>query len=44
MLLELGQAVELFSNRYGLATGKVGIVTSLSPDWDNFHVTVEVTV
>ena len=44
MLLELGQAVKLFSNRYNLATGKVGIVTSLSPDWDNFHVTVEVTI
>jgi hypothetical protein len=44
MLLELGQAVKLFSNRYQLSAGKVGIVTSLSPDWDNFHVTVEVTV
>lgn len=44
MLLELGQAVTLYSNRYNLSAGKVGIVTSLSPDWDNFHVTVEVTV
>lgn len=44
MLLELGQAVKLFSNRYNLGAGKVGIVTSLSPDWDNFHVTVEITV
>lgn len=44
MALELGQAVKLFSNRYQLQAGKVGVVTSLSPDWDNFHVTVEVTV
>jgi hypothetical protein len=44
MLLELGQAVKLFSNRYQLSAGKVGIVTSLSPDWDNFRVTVEVTI
>ncbi len=44
MLLELGQAVTLYSNRYALSAGKVGIVTSLAPDWDNFHVTVEVTV
>lgn len=44
MLLELGEARKLFSNRFGLAAGKVGVVTSLVPDWANFHVTVEVTI
>ncbi|HEY0063154.1 MAG TPA: hypothetical protein VGC21_13615 [Telluria sp.] len=44
MMLELGQAVKLFSNRYNLAAGKVGIVTSLARDWDTFQVTVEVTI
>lgn len=44
MLLELGQPVKLFSNRYGLSAGKFGMVTKLEPDWENFHVTVEVTV
>lgn len=44
MALELGQAVKLFSNRYDLDAGKIGVVTSLAPDWDNFHVTVEVTI
>lgn len=44
MLLELGQPVKLFSSRFNLSSGKVGLVTSLSPDWGNLHVTVEVTV
>ena len=44
MLLELGQPVKLFSNRYNLIAGKVGVVTYLAPDWDNFHVTVQVTI
>lgn len=43
MMLELGQSVKLFSNRYNLAAGVFGVVTSLAPDWENFHVTVEVT-
>lgn len=42
--LELGQAVTLYSNRFGLSGGALGVVTSLSPDWTNCHVTVEVTV
>jgi hypothetical protein len=44
MELELGQAVTLFSNRFGLAGGALGVVTSLAPDWQNCHVTVEITV
>ena len=44
MPLEVGQSVNLFSNRFGLSAGKVGVVTSLTPDWSNFHVTVEVTI
>lgn len=44
MVLQLAQPVKLFSNRYDLQAGKVGIVTSLAPDWDKFHVTVEVTL
>lgn len=42
--LELGQAVTLYSNRFGLSAGVLGVVTSLSPDWSTCHVTVEVTV
>ena len=42
--LELGQAVTLFSNRFNLTGGVLGVVTSLSPNWQSCHVTVEVTV
>lgn len=31
--LELGQAVTLYHERFGLSLGKTGIVVSLSPDW-----------
>jgi hypothetical protein len=44
LLTELGQAVTLFSNRFGLAAGKVGIVTSRSVDWATLRSTLEVTV
>lgn len=44
LLLELGQAVKLFSNRFGLAAGKVGIVTSRTVDWSTLRSTLEVTV
>ena len=45
MLLELGQDATLFGDEYEeLVAGKPGVVTSLTPDWDNFHVIVEVTV
>ena len=44
LALELGQAVTLFSSRFGLADGALGIVTSLAPNWQTCHVTVEVTI
>jgi hypothetical protein len=44
VLLELGQPVKLFSNRYSLAAGRFGVVTYLALDCDNFHVEVGVTV
>jgi hypothetical protein len=44
LLLELGQAVKLFSNRFGLTAGKVGLVTSRSVDWSTLRSTLEVTV
>jgi hypothetical protein len=44
MELELGQAVTLFSSRFGLSAGALGAVTSLSPDWQSCHVTVEITI
>lgn len=42
--LELGQAVTLTHGRYGLSAGKSGQVISLSPDWANSRVKVEVLV
>lgn len=44
MGLRIGQTVTLFNRRFGLSTGKLGVVTSLAPNWDNCHVGVEVTV
>jgi hypothetical protein len=44
MELELGQAVTLFSSRFGLSAGALGAVTSLSPDWQSCHITVEITI
>jgi len=44
LLLELGQAVKLFSNRFGLAAGKVGLLTSRTADWDTLRSTLEVTI
>jgi hypothetical protein len=44
LLTELGQAVKLFSNRFGLAAGKVGLVTSRTVDWATLRSTLEVTV
>ncbi|MTW11435.1 hypothetical protein GM658_12590 [Pseudoduganella eburnea] len=44
LMLELGQAVKLFSNRFGLAAGKVGQLTSRTADWDTLRSTLEVTV
>lgn len=43
LLLDVGQAVKLFSNRFNLVAGKVGLVTQLGADLDTFRVDVEVT-
>jgi hypothetical protein len=42
--LELGNAITLKNRRYGLSSGKTGIVVSLAPNWLNGHVTVGVLV
>lgn len=44
LLLTLGQAVTLYSNRFGLSAGVLGMVTALTPNWQNGHVTVEVMI
>lgn len=40
--LELGQAVSLKADRWGLAAGKAGVVVGLQRDWIKGRVTVEV--
>lgn len=42
--LTLGQRVRLFHTRFGLESGKYGVVVSLSPDWVTGRVQVEVMV
>jgi len=42
--LSLGQVVRLYSHRFGLDAGAVGVVTSLTPNWKNRHITVEVMI
>lgn len=42
--LKLGQGVTLTHNRFGLSDGVSGQVVSLSPDWLNGKITVEVLV
>lgn len=44
LMIELGQAVKLFSNRFGLVAGKAGLVTSRTVDWETLRSTLEVTV
>lgn len=44
LLTSLGAGVNLFSNRFGLAAGKVGLVTSRAVNWGTLHITMEVTV
>jgi hypothetical protein len=44
LLTPLGAGVNLFSNRFGLAAGKVGLVTSRAVNWGTLHITMEVTV
>jgi len=38
--LELGQAVTVYSPRFGMDAGVAGIVISLAPDWETGRVTV----
>lgn len=42
--LDLAQRVKLTYPRYGLASGKYGVVVSLTPDWMTGKVTVEVMI
>lgn len=42
--LTLGCAVNLTHNRYGLSSGKNGVVISLSPNWFKGSITVQVLV
>jgi len=42
--LELGSAITIKNRRFGLQNGKTGIVVSLTPNWNNGHVTVGVLV
>ena len=44
MLLELGQGVTLYGDRYGMSAGKLGQVTSIALDFGNLHTELEVTV
>jgi hypothetical protein len=44
LALELGSPVTLIHPRFGLAAGKTGMVTKLSPDWINARVNVEVLI
>lgn len=44
LLLELGQAVTLFGDRYGLNAGKSAVVVGLQADWIAGRVSVEVLV
>lgn len=44
LLLELGQAVTLYGNRFGLQSGKTGTVIGLQLDWMAGRATVEVLV
>lgn len=42
--LELGQAVTLTHNRFGLSSGKTGVVVGLEPDWTTGRIEVKVMV
>lgn len=44
LTLELGQAVVLHGNRYGLQGGKLGMIVGLKSDWVAGRMTVEVFV
>jgi len=40
LTLELGQAVTVYSPRFGMAAGVSGIIISLAPDWNTGRVKV----
>ena len=42
--LELGQALTLYADRFGLSEGKTGIIVGLKPDWISRRVQVEVLI
>lgn len=44
LLVELGEARNLFSDRFGLEAGKPGLVTSLTTNFGTYSVTAEITV
>lgn len=44
LLLELGGTVTITHPRFGLASGKTGIITKLTPDWIQMRVGVEVLI
>lgn len=44
MLVELGEARNLFSDRFGLEAGRPGLVTSLATNFGTYAVTAEVTI
>jgi hypothetical protein len=44
LTLDIGQDVTLVHPRFGLSAGKSGVVSSLTPDWVNNKVVIEVTV
>jgi len=42
--LEIGQSVVLKHSRFGLSSGKTGVVVGLEPDWMNCKINVKVMV
>ena len=44
LTLELGQALNLTSPRFGLSSGKTGVVVGLQSDWISRRVVVEVLI
>lgn len=44
MTLELGQAVKITHDRFGLSGGKTGVVIALSPNWDQSTVLAGVLI
>lgn len=44
LMLELGQTITLKHKRFGLSSGKNGVIVSLSFDWFNYLVTIGVLI